>query len=99
MRRTWLRGHANILKCYLVPVAALNLGLVMRQMLGAGTPRGLAAMRALLRRLSGYAKSLEKRINDLLDDFAEYIATVLRASGLQLRDGLRLEMVPSSTAC
>ena len=41
MRRTHLRGRSNILKRILVHVAAGNLGLVMRQQLGAGTPRGL----------------------------------------------------------
>jgi len=48
MRRTWLRGRANILKRYLVYVAALNLGIVMRQILGAGTPMGLAALNGFL---------------------------------------------------
>jgi transposase len=41
MRRTHLRGHANILKRVLVHVSGFNLGLVMRQMFGVGTPRGL----------------------------------------------------------
>ena len=41
MRRTHLRGRSNILKRILVHAAAGNLGLVMRQLLGAGTPRGL----------------------------------------------------------
>jgi transposase len=41
MRRAHLRGRCNILKRILVHVAAGNLGLVMRQQLGAGTPRGL----------------------------------------------------------
>src|SRR5256885_6119543 len=41
MRRVHLRRHPNILKRLLVHVAAFNLGLVMRQMLGRGTPRGL----------------------------------------------------------
>ena len=41
MRRTHLRGHQNILKRYLVHVAAFHLGLVMRTMLGFGTSRGL----------------------------------------------------------
>jgi transposase len=53
MRRVHLRGHANILKRYLVHVAAFNLSLVMRQIFGVGTPRGLqgrlAALAALLR--------------------------------------------------
>src|SRR5213594_3616047 len=41
MRRVHLRRHPNILKRLLVHVAAFNLGLVMRQLLGCGTPRGL----------------------------------------------------------
>ena len=41
MRRTHLRGHPNILKRLLIHVSAFNLGLVMRQMFGVGTPRGL----------------------------------------------------------
>jgi transposase len=41
MRRTYLRGHANILKRLLVHAGAFNLGLLMRQLVGAGTPRGL----------------------------------------------------------
>lgn len=41
MRRTHLRGHDNILKRLLVHSGALNLGLLMRQVLGVGTPRGL----------------------------------------------------------
>jgi transposase len=42
MRRVHLRGRENILKRYLVHVAAFNVSLVMRKMLGVGTPRGLA---------------------------------------------------------
>ena len=41
MRRTHLRGHANILKRLLVHTGAFNLGLLMRSMIGIGTPRGL----------------------------------------------------------
>ena len=36
-----LRGHGNILKRLLLQVCGLNLGLLMRQLLGVGTPRGL----------------------------------------------------------
>lgn len=42
MRRTHLRGHANILKRLLIHVAGCNLALLMRRGLGVGTPRGLA---------------------------------------------------------
>jgi transposase len=39
MRRTHLRGQENILKRQLVHVGAFNLSLILRQLLGAGTPR------------------------------------------------------------
>ena len=52
MRRTHLRGHLNIFKRVLVHVSGFNLGLMMRRLLGVGTPRGLqgraAAVIALL---------------------------------------------------
>jgi transposase len=41
MRRTHLRGHRNILKRLLLHVAAFNLSLILRQQVGAGTPRSL----------------------------------------------------------
>ena len=40
MRRTHLRGHANILKRPLIHAGGFNLGLIMRQLIGLGTPRG-----------------------------------------------------------
>ena len=43
LRRVHLRGHGNIRKRVLVHVAAFNLGLAMRQLLGSGTPRELRA--------------------------------------------------------
>jgi transposase len=39
MRRTHLRGHQNILKRQLIHVGAFNLSLILRSVLGAGTPR------------------------------------------------------------
>ncbi len=39
MRRTWLRGRENVHKRYLIHVAGHNLGLLMRLMIGAGTPK------------------------------------------------------------
>lgn len=41
MRRVHLRGHHNILKRVLLQAGALNLGLLMRQLVGIGTPRSL----------------------------------------------------------
>jgi transposase len=43
MRRAWLRGRENLRKRYLVHVAGYNLGLILRLLLGAGTPRAFAA--------------------------------------------------------
>jgi transposase len=43
MRRAWLRGCENLHKRYLVHVAGYNLGLLMRLLVGAGTPREFLA--------------------------------------------------------
>ena len=43
MRRTWLRGRGNVHKRYLLHVAGHNLSLLMRQLIGAGTPREAVA--------------------------------------------------------
>jgi transposase len=43
MRRAWLRGRENLHKRYLVHVAGYNLGLIMRLLTGAGTPREFQA--------------------------------------------------------
>jgi hypothetical protein len=59
MRRVHLRGHGNILKRVLLHAGALNLGLLMRQLVGIGTPRSLqgrvasllACLWSLIRRL------------------------------------------------
>jgi len=49
MRRVHLRGQENIEKRYLVHTAAFNLGLVMRKLVGRGTPRGLQGLAAMVR--------------------------------------------------
>ena len=41
MRRLFLRGRQNILKRLLIHVCGFNLGLLMRKLVGSGTPRGL----------------------------------------------------------
>jgi transposase len=48
MRRTHLRGHANILKRVLIHAGGFNLGLVMRHLIGRGTPRGLQGRSATI---------------------------------------------------
>src|SRR5438874_13639998 len=46
MRRVHLRGRENILKRVLIHLGGFNLSLVMRQLLGKGTPRGLQGLSA-----------------------------------------------------
>jgi transposase len=65
MRRTHLRGSTNICKRVLIHVAALNLGLVMRQLTGFGTPRGL--------------QSAPESISGLLNQLAFWVSVLLQA--------------------
>ena len=46
LRRSWLRGRENLHQRYLVHVAGYNLGLIMRRLVGAGTPREFSASAA-----------------------------------------------------
>ena len=48
MRRTHLRKHDNILKRLLVHVAGANLGLLLRNRYGVGTPRSLQGLSVML---------------------------------------------------
>ena len=43
LRRAWLRGRENLHKRYLIHVAGYNLGLILRLLIGAGTPREFRA--------------------------------------------------------
>jgi transposase len=57
MRRTHLRGHANILKRLIIHAAGYNLGLLMRALLGIGKPRTLQnATKTLLAALRAAAR-------------------------------------------
>jgi transposase len=59
MRRTHLRGHPNIHKRQLIHLAGFNLSLVLRQLLGAGTPRAFQGRRrALVDAVLGFLRSL-----------------------------------------
>ncbi len=66
MRRTHLRGHENILKRLLIHVSGFNLGLVMRNLLGYGTPRGLGG------RLSALIESILSFLRDIVVSHAWY---------------------------
>ena len=78
MRRTYLRGHTNILKRVLIHAGGFNLGLVMRHLIGVGTPRGLqsrlaAAMAVVVARWA----------------FAEDMRTTIRGQPVDTRDVFR----------
>ena len=63
MRRTEIRGHDNVAKRLLIQAGAFNLGMVMRQKLGAGTPRALHARTAFF----GLRKGLRRRISTFFE--------------------------------
>jgi hypothetical protein len=48
-RRTWVRGVVEVRKRYRAHIAARNLGRLMRELCGYGTPRGLQGALAVLR--------------------------------------------------
>jgi transposase len=73
MRRTYLKGHENILKRLLIHVSGFNLSLVLRQVMGVGTPRGLQGLAAWVLR------ALNRLWTDLMDLFQ--ITNMLRAAG------------------
>ena len=68
MRRVYLRGHTNIRKRLLIHTAGFNLGLLMRQLIGVGTPRGLqgrliaivTTLWALIGLLRGFVRGHER---------------------------------------
>jgi transposase len=65
MRRCHLRGQENILKRQLVHVGAFNLSLILRKLLGAGTPRewknrAARVFSQLLRFLLGLRKAVSR---------------------------------------
>lgn len=71
MRRTHLQGSENILKRVLIHVGAFNLGLVMRQLTGKGTPRGL----------QGSNKDLKTEFTALLFWCETFVAIVTASFG------------------
>ena len=66
MRRVFLRGHSNILKRLLIHVCGANLGLLMRQLIGVGTPRSLQGrVAAVFTALIGLLAELWERARPL----------------------------------
>ena len=69
MRRVHLRGRTNILKRLVVHAGAANLGLLMRELFGVGTPRALQSrLRPVFSFISDLARAM--RIRWLLKTWA-----------------------------
>jgi transposase len=75
MRRTWLRGRENVHKRYLVHVAGHNLGILMRLLVGVGTPRE-AADRGLAYLFFVYTEEAVAIIRVAPDRFAVLVIAV-----------------------
>ena len=100
LRRCHLRGRDNILKRQLVHVGAFNLSLILRQLLGAGTPRELRnrsgqlvlSLFLLLWHENGQQRCRSGRISA---SATNYVAS----SCTRLRCPLCRKSVPSTTDC
>ena len=103
MRRVHLRGHHNILKRLLVHVCGFNLGLLMRQLTGVGTPRSLqgraaALLGALINLLGGLCERV-KRIWAPEAPDAPDSSWGRPATGQYEHTILDLRRAPSATGC
>ena len=106
MRRTHLRMHGNILKRLLVHVAGFNLGVLMRDLIGTGTPRELAELRqklisAVLRLLDGLTAGFES-VWRVLDRFGPGSLPDLEVATDQswaLQSTRPMETMPFSPRC
>lgn len=103
MRRAHLRGQENIMKRYHLHTAAFNLGLVMRSIVGAGTPKGLNA------RAEGLCAAVAASIGGAIGQLIEFVrrSTLLRTFVSEFRQApirdrffaSRSGTTPFSTAC
>ena len=75
MRRVYLRGRENVFKRQLIHVGAFNLGLIFRQKLGVGTPRGLRNLNLRLFLLFCRSQSPLKGFHMRLPTFLELSGT------------------------
>lgn len=88
MRRTHLRGHANILKRLIVHAAGYNLGLLMRAWCGIGKPRTLQGAGKALREAPNAC--LRRVMAPMTRIMATLAAWLARGRVVIPRDALRL---------
>ena len=60
-RQTYLRGHENNEKRNLIAVAAHNLGVLMRKLVGAGCPKACATLLSALQAILGALRGVISR--------------------------------------
>ena len=95
MRRAWLRGRGNLHKRYLVHVAGCDLGLIMRLLVGAGTPRGsLAGASAYLLTLATANGAIFVVLHHRRPRRGRDARRQLRARARQLKPGLVNALLP-----
>ena len=101
LRRTHLRGHPNILKRLLIHVCGFNLGLLMRQLTGIGTPRSpqgrtAALVGELIGLLSVYWKHVTRfwGLSSQNPPDSSWGSQATHQSGHTIRE---LQIIPSAT--
>ena len=100
LRRTHLRGHQNILKRQLIHVGAFNLSLVLRKLMGAGTPRELRNRFAIrLLRLLLWLLGSDSYNGLCRSRISGEIATCFARSPTRTCRTSRRKSDPSTTAC
>lgn len=96
-RRSWIRGITEVAKRYLMQVAAHNLGVILRKLLGVGTPRGLGSAASALRNLFGAICVL---LTGLWISIRSAGRLFFRAVSVVAKiDPSELRATPSSTGC
>ena len=102
-RRTWIRGVVEVCKRYTVQVAAYNLGKIMREVFGIGTPRSLQGGPGAALRLAELARAAGALIAALLWAELAFGSRIYRGIQLSRRSAawspLAVTTTPSSTGC
>jgi transposase len=100
MRRTHLRGHQNILKRQLIHVGAFNLSLILRKLMGAGTPREWSNRGGLLLLLAYFLPALREGRNRLCrGQISRSRARYLASPRSRLRRLPCRNLAPYTTGC
>ena len=100
MRRSTLRGHDNILKRLLIHVGAFNISLILRKMLGAGTPRELKNRAArLVLRLLEWITCKYQPVGAVKSSSAPILALTGTCRSVKLQYQLIWNSAASTTGC